>query len=206
MRNRLYILLLTSFCLILAAAPQIRADSERSREYQIKAAFIYNFIKFIDWPKEQMVDVNKPIIIGIIGSEDFIKAFDPIKNKKIKDRNVSIKYFTGYENLKKSNNTDNRQRDKKIQALKACHVLLFCTCDSTSIENSNQILKALKGLPILTVGETERFLEHGGIINFLMENEKVCFEINTTAAKISKLRLSSKLLRLAKRVVQEKSP
>ena len=81
---------------------------------------------------------------------------------------------------------------------------MFCSCNSVRIQNSNQIVRALKGLPILTIGETENFLESGGVINFLMEDEKVCFEINVTAAKINKLRISSKLLRLAKRVVEEK--
>jgi hypothetical protein len=183
---------------------RVRADSEKSQETKIKAAFLYNFIKFVDWPKEEKADVNEPIMIGIIGSENVVNAFEPVKDKKIKNRSISIKYFAGYDKLKKSDNTDDSQWDKKMEALKACHVLMFCSCDSVPIQNSNQILKALEGLPILTIGETEQFLESGGVINFLMKDKKVCFEINTAAAKISKLRISSKLLRLAKRVVEEK--
>ena len=196
-------LLVLSF-LALGGVSRVGAGSEKSQETKIKAAFTYNFIRFVDWPKEKQADVNEPIIIGIIGSEDFTEAFEPIKGKRIKDRSISIKYFAGYEKLKKSNNTDDSQWDKKIEALKICRVLMFYSCNSVRIQNSNQIVRALKGLPILTIGETENFLESGGVINFLMEDEKVCFEINVTAAEINKLRISSKLLRLAKRVVEEK--
>ena len=180
-------------------------EAAPGREYQIKAAFIYNFIKFVDWPEEKMADSNEPITIGIIGSEDFIKAFEPVIHKKVKNRNLSIKYFEGYEKLERTQE-DDRQWNQKMEALKTCHVLMFCSCDSVRIKDLSQIIKALKGSPVLTVGETAGFLESGGIINFLMEDKKVRFEINVTAAKKSKLKISSKLLRLAKRVVEEKSP
>jgi hypothetical protein len=184
----------------------VDADSEKNKEYQIKAAFLYNFINFIDWPKEEKADVDESITIGIIGSEDFTKACEPIKRKKIKERNISIKYFAGYEKLKKSNDTDDSQWNKKIEALKVCNVLIFCNSNLVRIKNPNQIIKALEGLPILTVGETEHFLESGGVINFLMEDEKVCFEINNSAAKQAKLNIRSKLLRLAKKVIKDETP
>lgn len=204
MKIKPYILLLLLFFLSLVNVRRVQAGSEESQETQVKAAFVYNFIKFVDWPKEKEVENNEPITIGIIGSGDFIKAFDPIKNKKIKDRNISIKYFPDYEKLKKSNDSYDSQWDTKIEALKVCHVLMFCNCDAVTIRNPNQIIKALEGLPILTIGESEKFLEAGGIINFLMEGNKVNFEVNSTAAKVNKLKISSNLLRLAKRVIEEK--
>ena len=185
---------------------EVRADSALSREYRVKAAFVYNFIKFVDWPKEKMADSNEPITIGIIGSKDFVKAFEPLIHKKVKNRNISTKYFEGYEKLKKSKEDDERQWNQKMEALKTCHLLVFCCCDSVRIENSSQIIKALKGSPVLTVGETAGFLESGGIINLLMEDKKVRFEINITAAKRAKLKIRSQLLRLAERVVEEKPP
>jgi hypothetical protein len=186
-------------------APAIRADSEKSKEYQIKAAFLYNFIKFVDWPKEKNAETKKPITIGIIGSGDLVKAFDVIKGKKIEGRNISIKYFTDYEKLKRQNRTDDPQWDEKMDALKICHVLMFCVCDSGRLRNSDQIVKALKELPILTVGETDGFLESGGIINFVKQDEKIRFEINNAVAKKAKLTIRSKLLRLAKKVIDEKT-
>ncbi len=182
------------------------AESSISKEHQIKAAFVYNFLKFVDWPEEKAADSNEPITIGIIGSNDFTKALEPLAHKKIKNRNISIKYFAGYEKLKRSKEADDRQWNQKMEVLKSCHVLVFCNSNSARIANSSQIIKALEGSPVLTVGETDGFLESGGIINFLMEDKKVHFEINVVAAKKNKLRISSKLLRLAKKVVQEKSP
>jgi hypothetical protein len=205
MKNKSYILLLTLFSLVLGVAPQVRANTEESKEYQIKPAFLYNFIKFVDWPREKEDETKTPITIGIIGSKDFIKAFDPIKEKKIKERKISIKYFADYEKLQRKKEGDDRQWDRKMDALKVCHVLMFCNYDSVCVQNSDQILKALKGSPILTVGETDGFLESGGIIRFVKEKEKVRFEINNKAARKIKLTIRSKLLRLARKVIDEKA-
>lgn len=204
MKNKVYILVILILFAALFATPAMAADSKLNREQQIKAAFIYNFIKFIDWPEEKMADSNEPITIGIIGSEDFINAFEPVKHKKIKDRNISVKYFAGFEKLDKSEKENDPQWNQKIKTLKTCHVLFICTCDSVLIDNSAKIIKALKGSPVLTVGETAGFLESGGSINLLMEDKKVRFEINITAAKRAKLKIRSQLLRLARRVVEEK--
>ena len=208
-KNKVYILAIFILLVVLFIAPVVPrawADSTKSKEQQIKAAFLYNFIKFVDWPEEKMADSNEPIIIGIIGSKDFVKAVEPLIRKKIKNRNISIKYFEDYEKLKRTQDDDDRQWNQKMESLKTCHVLMFCICDSVRIKDLSQIIKALKGSPVLTVGETAGFLEFGGIINFLMEDKKVRFEINVTAAKKNKLTISSKLLRLAKRVVKEKTP
>jgi len=200
------LIVLSTVLFLVLNTPKARAEAAPNKEQQIKAAFLYNFIKFVDWPEEKMADSNEPIIIGIIGSEDFVKTVEPLIHKKIKNRNISIKYFEDYEKLKKSQDDDDRQWNQKMESLKTCHVLMFCICDSVRIKDLSQIIKALKGSPVLTVGETAGFLEFGGIINFLMEDKKVRFEINVTAAKKNKLTISSKLLRLAKRVVKEKTP
>ncbi|MBN2314039.1 MAG: YfiR family protein [Sedimentisphaerales bacterium] len=205
MRTRPYNVLFIGFTLALVTAPAIRADSEKDKEYQIKAAFLYNFIKFVDWPKEKDAETENPITIGIIGSGDLVKAFDVIKGKKIENRNISIQYFTDYEKLTRQNSTDDPQWDKTMDALKVCHVLMFCVCDSGRLQNSDQIVKALKELPILTVGEADGFLESGGIINFIKQDEKIRFEINNAVAKKAKLTIRSKLLRLAKKVIDEKT-
>jgi hypothetical protein len=180
-------------------------ESALSREYQVKAAFLYNFIQFTDWPKEKGADSNEPIIIGIIGSESFTEAFKPIGDKQIKNRSVVVKYFADLEEPKESKEKGNPKQNQNIEALKKCHLLMFCTCESIKIKNQAQIIAALKGSHVLTVGETPGFLEAGGMINFLMEEKKVRFEINLDAAGPAKLEIRSKLLRLAKRVVSEKS-
>jgi hypothetical protein len=186
----------------LSVSPTMAADSKQNREEQIKAAFLYNFIKFVDWPKEKMADSNEPIIIGIIGKDPFGDAFEPIKDKKIKGRGVVIKRFKSFEEIKKSSEKDKSEFGRKIESLKKCHLLFICSSEK---KNLREIIKALKDSPVLTVGETAGFLEAGGTIKFLMEEKKIRFEINVTAAEQAKLKIRSQLLRLAKRVLKEKS-
>lgn len=205
MRTKVYNLMLLALVLIATSMATLAAAGDAAnREYRIKAAFLYNFIKFVDWPKEKMADSNEPIVIGIIGSRDFVKAFEPVKHKKIKNRRISIKYFEGYEKLKKSPTGNNSQWNQRMRTLKNCHVLLLCSSDEIPIDNLRQIIGELNASPVLTVGETRDFLESGGVVNFLMEDKKIRFEINAAAAENSKLRVSSKLLRLAKRVIKKK--
>ncbi len=203
MKIKPYISLLLLFSFVLVSAPRVRADSEKSKECQIKAAFLYNFMKFVEWPAEKMGDANEPVVVGLIGSKNFVKALEPIEQKKFHNRNIILKYFAGYEKLKKPQETDKRQWNKEMEALKNCHMLMFCVCDSVHVEETSEIIKALRDSPVLTVGEEDDFLESGGILNFLMEDKKVRFEINAVAAKKDKLKISSQLLRLAKRVVEE---
>ena len=187
----------------LAATPAL-ADDALDQTGQLKAAFVYNFIKFVEWPNEKSVDHGKPITIGIIGSQDFVQAFEPIKHKNIKNRSISIKYFAGYERLSESSEPNDQQWQQAIAVLKACDVLLLCKCNDADTGDTTEIIKALRGSSILTVGETAGFLESGGMINFLMEGNKVRFEINNASAKQAKLRIRSQLLRLARRVVSRK--
>lgn len=198
-------LIVTALVLIVTSAAVSGSTGERlEREHLVKAAFVYNFIKFVDWPKEKMPDPNKPIIIGVVGSRHFIKAFDPVKDKKLKDRNISIIYFEGFERLKKSQTGEDRLWNEKMEMLKRCHALLLCRCNGTVIESQSRIIESLAGFPVLTIGETDGFLESGGIINFLTIEDRVRFEINAVAAKKAQLKISSSLLRLARRVLKEK--
>ncbi len=206
MKTKAFNLTLITLALIaVSVAIPVMADSATSLEYRIKAAFLYNFINFADWPEAKIADSNQPITIGIIGSRDFLKAFEPIKHKKIKGRTIALKYFPGYEKPQNSEDTNDAQWNEKIETLISCHVLLLCNGNFGPIESSGRIIRALKGSPVLTVGETDGFLESGGVINFLMENERVRFEINNTAARQAKLKIRSKLLRLAKRVIGEEA-
>lgn len=206
MKTKAFNLAILTLALIAASvAIPVMADSALSRKDKIKAAFLYNFFNFVDWPEAKIADSNQPITIGIIGSRDFLEAIEPVQQKKAKGRRIAVKYFPGYEKLKKSQDTNDAQWNKKMETLKSCHVLFLCTGDLGPIGSSGRIIKALKGSPVLTVGETEGFLQSGGMINFLMEDERVRFEINNTAARQAKLKIRSKLLRLAKSVIGKKT-
>ncbi|OHB74709.1 MAG: hypothetical protein A2Z25_19080 [Planctomycetes bacterium RBG_16_55_9] len=175
------------------SAHAVRADSEKSKEYQIKAAFLYNFIKFVDWPEEKPSD-EKTITIGIIGKDPFGSAFEPLKDKQAKDKKVVIKQFESVE--------ESPLPREQVEAIKKCHVLFICRSEVKQIK---RIIDSVKGHSVLTVGDMEDFLESGGIINFVKQDEKVRFEINNAAAKKSRLDIRSQLLRLAKRVTDEQT-
>ena len=176
------------------------SESETSREYQIKAAFLFNFFKFIDWPEEKITNRNESFIICIIGEDPFGKSLEPVKEKEVKGRKVVIKYLKDLKELEISDKKDKSETKNTIEALRKCHLLFICSSEKRNLAT---IIEGLKEAPVLTVGETAGFLESGGVINFLMEDKKVCFEINNFAAKQGKLKIRSKLLRLARRVVEE---
>ncbi len=182
--------------------PKVRADSTVSREYQVKAAFLYNFMNFVDWPEEKSSDSNEPIIVGIIGSDPFGGAFEPVKNKKVKGKNVVIRRFEGLKEQKESDEKDQEELNQEVEAIRECHVLFICRSEEKKLKKTINLVKENN---VLTVSDIEGFLEAGGIINFVMEDQKVRFEINVTAAKRAKVKIRSQLLRLAKRVVEEES-
>jgi hypothetical protein len=154
-----------------------RAQESRPTEYQIKAAFIFNFAKFIDWPPKALPQATSPIIIGILGENPFHDDLArTIRDKTIDDHPLVIKEFRSL-----------------VQATN-CHILFICTSEKNRLP---EILRDIKGTSVLTVGETERFTEIGGMINFVFEGTKIRFRINNDAATSAGLKISSKLLSLA---------
>ena len=176
-----------------------RLTEDQSKEYQLKAAFLYNFIKFVDWP-EKAADSNQ-VTIGIISKEPLVNLFEPLKDKKVKNKNVLIKQLPSFEEIQKLGGQNKKAADEQIESIKKCHLLLICSSETVYIKD---ILGQLKDTNILTVGETENFLKEGGIINFVVEDKKVRFEINLDASDKAKLKISSQLLQLAKKIVKTK--
>jgi hypothetical protein len=202
MKNRIgkFVGLMT-ILIVLTITVDTHAESESSREYQIKAAFLYNFIKFVDWPKEKEspTDSNEPIAIGIIGKDPFGNSFEPLRDKQVKGRNVVIKRFEGFEQLNESDEQGEKQHPE-IETIRKCHILFICPSEEKYIQ---QIIASTQDYSVLTVGDMNGFLEAGGIINFLTEEKKIRFEVNLDAAERSRLTIRSKLLRLAKRVIRQ---
>lgn len=183
--------------------------SESTREEKLKAAYIYNFIKFIDrageeeTEEENKEDKPEPIVIGVIGDKDFVKAFDPIKKKKIGDRNIIVKYFNTPKRKKPKNQKD-PDFERDIDNMRKNAVVIFCTCRTGNIPDWPEILKAMNGSSVLTIGETKDFLKYGGIINFITDKKKLKFDINLIAAEKAKLKFRAQLLKLARKVIQIK--
>lgn len=192
--------MLTLALLTALIAPQAHAQSTSSREYQIKAAFLYNFIKFVDWPKEKTADANAPMSIGILGKDPFQDAFEPLQEREGKDKKVAIRRFEGFVELEKSGQKKKDQPHPRIQEIQKCHLLFICPSET---ERIGDILACVKGHSVLTVADATRFLEAGGVINFVTEEKKIRFEVNAAAAKQAKLSVRSQLLRLAKRIIKE---
>jgi hypothetical protein len=177
---------------------EVRADSTNSEEYRIKAAFLYNFVKFIDWPEEKMGESDDPITIGIIGKDPFGEAFKPLKYKQIKGKQVIIKRFKGLKELEEAKE---KKKSEQFEEIKKCHLLFICNSEKQKLK---EILNMVKDHHVLTVGDTKGFLEAGSIVEFIMVDRKVRFGINVAAAREAELTIRSQLLRLAEKIIKEK--
>jgi hypothetical protein len=154
------------------------AETSRPDEYEVKVAFIYNFAKFVEWPDKAFEGASSPIVIGIVGRDPFNSAIDAA----VKGRHVNGRPFTV-------------KRLKWGPEMRNCHILFVSSSEKDKVK---ELPELLKGAPVLTIGETPGFAKCGGIINFVMENDNVRFEINVEAAKRAHLTISSRLLNLAK--------
>jgi hypothetical protein len=156
-----------------------RAQEFQPTEYQIKAAFLFNFAKFVEWPPAAFAEATSPMVIGILGENPFGDDLErTIRGKTINNRPLVIKEF------------------RSPAEATNCHVLFISTSEKQRLP---EILKSLHGTSVLTVGETDRFTETGGMINFVAEGNKIRFQINEVAAKSAGLKISSKMLSLSSR-------
>jgi hypothetical protein len=160
-------------------------DSSDSSEYLIKAGFIFNFAKFVEWPSNAFAQPDSPIVIGVLGTDPFGTIIDKIvQDKKIGTRGFVVKRLKWGTDLKE---------------LKECKILFVGASEKVHMD---ELVQIVRGLPILTVGETPGFAEHGGVIRFVLEDNRVRFEVNVDAARQADLTISSRLLTLA-RIIQQ---
>ena len=146
-------------------------------EYQVKAAFLYQFFKFVEWPPEAFHATNQTIYIGVVDGGPMASALQFVEGKEAKGRRVVVKRFKG------------------LEGLEFCHILFI----GSGMEGRlAEILDQLKGASTLTVSDIDRFARRGGMINLITVEDKVQFEINVDAAERAKLQISSHLLRLAR--------
>lgn len=184
MRKVLIVASLMCVFLTLPSAAQT-TDGSSSSEYLIKAGFTYNFAKLMEWPTSAFPQPNSPIVIAILGVDPFGGTLDQVlQGKKVNGRDFEVKHL------------------KWGQDLKDCQILFVSSSERAHFD---ELFRAIKGLPILTIGEAPGFAQRGGIINFVIEDDKVHFEINVEAAKQDDINISSRLLALA-RIVQPMPP
>jgi hypothetical protein len=176
MRNIFNRLLVATLSITALWSSETRAQKPPS-EYEVKAAFLYNFIKYTEWPQKVFPTPETPLTIGIVGEDPF---------RSLLDKAIEGKTFNGRKLVVK--------RIEQLQSVKNCHLLFISSSESSRL---SQLLADLKGASILTVSETEKFAERGGVVNFKMQGDKVRFDINIKAAESAGLRISSKLLSVA---------
>ena len=178
--NRYHRHLVVAGLLLLAAlrtGPGAGAADGAFKEYEVKATFLFNFAQFVEWPAGAFASTNAPLVIGVIGDDPFGAALEQMAGERVQGRPLLI------------------NRGRSLEDVRPCHILFVSKSENPRL---GRLLRDLRGLGTLTVGETEPFCLAGGMITFCMTEKRVRFEINTSATDREKIKLSAKLLSLAK--------
>ena len=172
---------LTLLCLALlaeTAAQNLAPARQPYSEYDVKAAYLLNFTKFTDWPDEAFEQPDSPLSICIVGDDPFDGTLDKmIGGQSVNQHKLAVR------------------RIRSAPGRRSCQVL-FVGATEKSV---SRILKE-PGPGVLTVGELQGFLEDGGIINFVVVNRRVRFDVSLAAAESTRIKLSSKLLSVARSI------
>ena len=166
-------------CLIpfLSGAPKPARAQTTAEEYQIKAAFLYHFAQFVEWPGGAMNGSDHSLNLCIFdGNPHLLEVRNAMEGKPIGSRVFHVRQLS------------------PAQDIQGCHIL-FLSRDEARRQSA--LLKSLRGQSVLTVGETANFLADGGMIRFHLKDNKIRFDINLEAADLSHLKISSRLLLLA---------
>jgi len=173
-----------SILLIIYGALFLSAQTSPSREYQIKAVFLYNFTQFIEWPAHSFHGPQAPAVIGILGKDPFGKYLEEtIAGESINKHPLVIQHF----------NT--------IEEVSNCHLLYININDKSKLE---QIVEKLKGKSVLTISDANGFYKMGGMIRLYTKDDKINIQVNLEETKAENLIISSKLLKLAEIVKTDK--
>jgi hypothetical protein len=147
------------------------------RDTQIKAVFLFNFARFVEWPAGAFADDTAPVVVGVLGDDPFGSYLDEaVRNETANGRPIIV------------------QRFRRVADVENCHILFISKSEDAPLPT---ILARLKGRTILTVSDADNFAERGGMIGFVTTNNKVRLKINVEATKNAALIVSAKLLRPA---------
>jgi hypothetical protein len=165
----------------LVENPGIALAQSQAGEYHVKAAFLYHFVQLVEWPANSLGSESSPVTLCITGEDPFGGDLEAtLAGKTVGTRSLRVRHL------------------KEAEDFQGCHVLFVNGHEAAHLA---RLLQELKDGPVLTVGESNGFVEQGGMIGFLVVDNKVRFEINLEAAERAKLKISSRLLLLAKTVV-----
>ena len=176
-RRPSWLLFAIPLLLVWGALQPVLAQGEPPSEYEVKAAFLYNFAKFVEWPASALPSEHSPLVIGILGEDPFGHFLDDV----VRGKNVNGHEFRIL-------------RSQRLEDLKDCQILFISSSENRHL---SELLESLAGKSILLVGETGTFAQLGGTIDFVLQENHVRFKVNVDAAGRARLKISSKLLALA---------
>ena len=167
---------------LLLAGWQADAQTTQFKEYEVKAAFLFNFAQFIEWPAKAFAGANAPFVVGVLGDDPFGHVLDQtVQGETVNGRRLTLK------------------RSNRLEDLTGCHILFVSRSEKARWPH---LFSTLGSPGVLTVGESDQFLRQGGVINFVTTRDnKVRFEINLAAAEQQGLKINAKLLKVAQTVV-----
>jgi hypothetical protein len=144
---------------------------------QVEAVFLFNFSEFVEWPPQSFRDERSPLVIGVLGNDPFGATLDEVvRGESVNGRALAVRRF------------------RRIEEVSDCHILFISHSER---ERLAQILQQLKGRSVLTVSDMDEFARLGGMIRFVLVENKIRLRINVEAARSAGLTISSKLLRPA---------
>ena len=173
-----------ALALLLLGGLNLAAQPVATKEYQIKAVFLFNFSQFVEWPTNAFPETQTPLVIGVLGEDPFGTYLEEtVRGETVNNHPLVIQHY------------------RRAEDIKACHILFISQSEAGRLD---RIFESLKGRNILTVGDVENFARRGGMIRFITEKNKIRLRINLEAAKAASLTISSKLLRPAEIVAPGK--
>jgi hypothetical protein len=178
-------ILSTLLCWACCPAPVL---AQAATEDQVKAAYVFNFAKFIQWPTEAFATADAPMNFCVLGRSPVVDELDSSMNgKSVNGHAIVVKHLHGPDEIK------------------GCHLIFLA---ASAGKQQQKLIQTAKGSTVLLVAETPGFAHAGGTINFIMENGRLIFEVNINAAESAHLKINSKLLALARIVsaTEEKQP
>lgn len=173
-----YAILIRLFILVILSLPAANGFTENHlpSEARVKAAYIFNFAKLIDWPESSFEQNESPLYLGVVGEDPVVEALAGIEGKTVRGRPIIITRF------------------KRNDTVSGCHILFIGISEQNQY---HQYLSNLQNIACLTVSTIDRFAHTGGMINFIIVNNRIRFEINISATRAARLNISSRLLKVA---------
>jgi len=152
-------------------------SAQQVAEYELKAAFLFNFLQFVEWPADSFAAADSPIVLGVLGADPFGQSLDQLaQDAAVNGRRIVVRRY------------------ERSEDIDVCHLLFVSLGNAGRLK---AVIAALNGRAILTVGDADGFLEQGGMIQFVTQDNRIRLRINLDVAKAARLTLSSKLLRPA---------